>query len=142
MADPFVVDNSVVMTWCFEDETTAYGDSVLDRLSKTTAVVPAIWPLEVTNVLLVAERRGRLAAADSARFVSLLLRLPIAVEHWHPERIMKEVLDLGREKKLSSYDASYLSLAMTKGYPIATIDTNMLKAARELGVEVLSTHNT
>jgi predicted nucleic acid-binding protein len=90
----------------------------------------------------VAERRGRLAAADSARFVSLLLRLPIAVEHWHPERIMKEVLDLGREKKLSSYDASYLSLAMTKGYPIATINTNMLKAARELGVEVLSTHNT
>ena len=139
MADPFVIDNSVVMTWCFEDEISAYGDSILNRLSKATAVVPAVWPLEVVNVLLVAERRGRLTAADSGRFISLLLQLPIVVEQWHPEKIMKEVLDVGRAQKLSSYDASYLSLAIAKGYPIATMDTNMLEAARQLGVKILTT---
>ena len=54
MKDRFVVDNSIVMTWCFEDEASPYADAVLDSLSEAVAVVPAIWPLEVVNVLLVA----------------------------------------------------------------------------------------
>lgn len=46
----FVIDNSVVMSWCFKDETSKYTDTVLDYLENTTAYVPAIWPLEVSNV--------------------------------------------------------------------------------------------
>lgn len=54
---PFVVDNSVAMAWCFEDEANPYTESVLDRLQADEAVVPSIWPLEAANVLLLAERR-------------------------------------------------------------------------------------
>jgi len=57
MVEHFVVDNSVVMSWCFKDETNRYADSILDRLTKATAVVPSIWPLEVVNILLVAEQQ-------------------------------------------------------------------------------------
>ena len=60
MTEQFVVDNSVVMSWCFKDETNNYADTVLDRLTEEAAVVPSIWPLEVVNVLLVAERQKRL----------------------------------------------------------------------------------
>ena len=66
--DRFVLDNSIVMAWCFEDESDSFADAVLEQLQTKTAIVPAIWPLEVGNVLLVAERRGRLSEADSARF--------------------------------------------------------------------------
>jgi len=58
-------DNSVVMTWCFKDETSQYADAILDSLEIVTGFVPSIWPLEVGNVLLVAERNKRLSEADS-----------------------------------------------------------------------------
>ncbi|MDD5343367.1 MAG: type II toxin-antitoxin system VapC family toxin [Smithella sp.] len=133
----FVIDNSVVMSWCFKDETSKYTDTVLDYLENTTAYVPAIWPLEVSNVLLVAERRKRLNQADSSRFISLLFELPIIVEPESPERMLSEILALAREYKLSSYDASYLDLAMRKGLPIATTDKNIMSAARKSHVPIL-----
>jgi predicted nucleic acid-binding protein len=136
MDTDFVVDNSVVMTWCFKDETSQYADAVLDRLENHTALVPSIWPLEVGNVLLVAERRGRIGRADSARFMALLGELPIIVEQESPERMLKEIFALGRDYKLSSYDASYLDLAMKKGLPLATLDKNLLAAANQSNVSI------
>lgn len=129
MSENFVIDNSVVMAWCFEDETSRYADTVLDKLEVSTAIVPSIWPLEVGNVLLVAERKKRLSEADSARFIALLTELPITIEQEPPGRMLKEILALAREHQLSSYDASYLDLAMRKGLPIATLDNGLVAAA-------------
>ena len=137
MSESFVVDNSVVMSWCFKDETNQYADAVLDRLSEATAFVPSIWPLEVVNVLLAAERKKRLNEADSVRFITLLSQLPIMVEHERPERIMKDLLALARANNLSSYDASYLDLSMRKGFPLATLDTRLREAAKKTEVPVL-----
>ena len=137
MSESFVVDNSVVMSWCFEDEESQYADAVLDRLSEATAFVPSIWPLEVVNVLLAAERKKRLNEADSVRFITLLSQLPIMVEHERPERIMKDLLALARANNLSSYDASYLNLSMRKGFPLATLDTRLREAAKKTEVPIL-----
>ena len=138
MADDFVIDNSVVMAWCFKDETSQYADHILDRLEDSTGFVPSIWPLEVSNVLLVAERKKRISEAGSTRFIALLSELPIIVEQEPPERMIKEIFSLARKHKLSSYDASYLDLAMRKGFPIATLDKNLLAAAKRSKVRTLS----
>ena len=137
MTELFVTDNSVVMSWCFKDEGNQYADLVLDRLSEATAVVPSIWPLEVINVLLVAERRKRISEADSVRFITLLSQLPIVVEYEKPEQIMKDLLPLARIHNLSSYDASYLALAMRKGVPMATLDNRLINAAKAVDVKIL-----
>jgi predicted nucleic acid-binding protein len=136
MSEAFVVDNSVVMSWCFKDETNQYADAVLDCLSETTAFVPAVWPFEVVNVLLVAERKKRLSEADSVRFITLLSQLPIIVAHEGPQRMMKDVLALARSNNLSSYDASYLDLSMRKGIPIATLDNSLIEAAKKTNVPI------
>jgi predicted nucleic acid-binding protein len=136
MIEQFVVDNSVVMSWCFKDETNNYADTVLDRLTESIAVVPSIWLLEVVNVLLVAERQKRLSESDSIRFLTLLSQLPILVEYERPE-MMKELLALARSNNLSSYDASYLDLAMRKGVPIATLDKKLIEAAKRIDVPIL-----
>ena len=138
MAEQFVVDNSVVMSWCFKDETNSYADIVLNMLTKVSAVVPSIWPLEVVNVLLSAERQKRLSKSDSMRFLTLLSQLPIFVEYERPEKMMKELLALARNSKLSSYDASYLDLAMRKGLPIATLDNKLIEAAARNDVPILA----
>ncbi len=135
MAD-FVIDNSIVMSWCFADEENGYADLVLSRLESQEACVPAIWPLEVGNVLLVAERRKRLSEADSVRFLELLHDLPITVIQEPPERMCREIVALARVQKLSTYDASYLDLAMRKGLPVATLDSALQEGAENCEVHL------
>jgi len=132
----FVVDNSVVMSWCFKDENSSYADRVLDSLKGAVAVVPSIWPLEVVNVLLVAERKKRLSQSESVRFITLLTKLPIVVEHERQQRMMNHLLSLARTAHLSSYDASYLDLAMRQGLALASKDKGLIAAAREMAVPI------
>ena len=133
----FVLDCSVAMAWCFADETDAVADSVLDRLSEDTALVPSVWPFEVANVLLVAEWRGRIKAADAARFLDLLSALPITIDETTRERAWGPIVSLGREHGLSSYNAAYLELAMREGVPLASRDATLCSAAEASGVPVL-----
>lgn len=134
MAPRFVLDNSVVMAWCFEDAVNGYTDGVLDSLDAGEALVPSVWPLEVGNVLLVAERKSRLGKADSVRFLRLVSSLRIMVEQESPERMLKEIVALARGQHLSTYDASYLDLAMRAGLPFATQDASLRSAAKKCGV--------
>ena len=136
--NPFVLDCSVTMAWCFNDECDAYSDAVLDALKSTEALVPGIWPLEVANVLLVAERRKRLEQAASTRFLELLGALPIVVEESTRQRAFGPVLAAGREHGLSSYDAAYLELAMRHGLALASRDAKLRAACDQSGVELVA----
>ncbi len=130
----FVLDASVVMAWCFEDESNPYADAVLESLSSNSGIAPAVWPLEISNVLVVAERRGRINKAGSVRFIALISQLPVAVEPEPSQRVFAEIMALAREHGLSSYDASYLDLAMRRGLPLATLDARLQQAAQQAGV--------
>ena len=133
----FVVDNSVVMAWCFEDEASTYTEGVLDQLRGTQALVPVIWPLEAANVLLIAERRDRLTEAQAAHFAQLLQGLPILVEEADVARTLGPIVAVGRAHRLSAYDAAYLELAARQGLPLATQDSRLRKAAGNAGVALL-----
>ena len=133
----FVLDCSIAMSWCFEDEMDKYTESILDMLVEQQAIVPSIWTLEIINVLLVGEKRKRLTKASSLRFIELLYSLPIIVDHSESESMTYELYSLGHEYNLTSYDSAYLELAMRKGVPLATKDKDLKKAARKCGVELL-----
>ena len=133
----FVVDASVTIGWCFEDESDSFPAAVLDRLTSEEALVPSHWPLEVANVLLVGERKGRLTRAEAARFIELLGGLPIRIDGETAHRGFADALDLGRDHDLSAHDAAYLELAMRTGLPLATTDTRLRRAAAEVGVALV-----
>lgn len=135
--DGFVLDCSVTMAWCFEDESTPYTDHVQNLLSHTRAVVPSIWPLEVTNVLLVSERKKRLDEVRSTRFFHLLSVMPIDVDGLTGRQAFGAIAHLARAHSLSSYDAAYLELAIRYGIPIATLDEKLRTAAISAGVELI-----
>ena len=132
---PLVVDASVTLAWCFGDEESPETESILDLLAEDTAVVPALWELEVANVLLLAERRGRLTEAQSARFMTLLQQLPILVDTASVD--MTAILATGRRHGLTAYDAAYLVLAEHEGLPLATCDSRLRAAAKAVGVDVM-----
>jgi hypothetical protein len=65
----FVADASATLAWCFEDETNNWTDGLLDRLQHgDRIVVPAHWPTEILNGLLVASRRKRISQASPFSF--------------------------------------------------------------------------
>jgi predicted nucleic acid-binding protein len=130
----FVLDGSVTLVWAFEDETDAYAEAVADSFASAQAVVPALWPLEVANGLLVGERRKRITEAKVAPFLALLKILPIAVDDETALRAWQETLHLARAHQLSVYDAAYLEVAVRRGLPLATLDDDLKAAAAAVGV--------
>ena len=129
-----VVDASVTLAWLFEDESNAYTEKALSRLETENAMVPGIWLYEVANVLVLAERRGRITEAVSRQFRELLSRLPIQVDHLGQTELWSSATHLAREHGLTAYDAAYLELAMREGLPLATQDKALKEAARAAGV--------
>ena len=136
-ASGFIVDCSMTMAWCFEDETTSQTDAVLDRLETESAFVPTLWSLEVANVLRSAERRGRLIQEKAEKFLVTLQTLPIFMDREAPDRAWDEILPLARIHSLTPYDAAYLELALRLGLPLATLDKELCLAAASLGVILL-----
>jgi predicted nucleic acid-binding protein len=132
--EDFVLDCSITMAWCFDDEATPYTDSIRDSLADKRAIVPSIWPLEAANATIMGERRKRLDAARSQRFFVLLAALPISVDDETSSRAFSDIVHLARTHQLSAYDAAYLELAIRQGLPLACNDGKLKNAALAAGV--------
>ena len=134
----FVLDASVAVAWCFDDESTPAAWALLDRLRTAPGYVPTLWALEIGNILLGAERRQRITRARTTEFLEILCALDIRADAEVQPRALQVVLPLAREQGLTTYDASYLELAMRLGLPLATKDRALAGAAATLRVEVLA----
>lgn len=131
-----VVNCSVTMPWLLKNDASGYSEKTLNALQTGSAIVPALWHLEVQNVLLMFERRKRILRSESEQFCRLLADLPITTDDT-PERVSTgTAVALARERGLTLYDAVYLGLAMRTGTPFATLDKALRKAARRANVEL------
>ncbi len=131
-----VIDASIALAWCFEDEASAETDTIAKRVQHEGAVVPGLFQLEIGNILLQAERKGRLRPSDVAIRLALLGELPIATDPETAGRAWRDVIALARSHALTTYDAAYLELALRKGAGLATRDKALAAAAKALGVAV------
>jgi predicted nucleic acid-binding protein len=139
----FVLDASVALHWLTPDTQAAgmdYAHATLQALKDSQALVPALMPLEIANVVARIEAKGIVTEADSQRFIVLLDRLNIVIDPATAAHALGDTLNLARRYKLSAYDAAYLELALRSGLPLATLDTDLAKAATAAGVSVFGTH--
>jgi predicted nucleic acid-binding protein len=133
----FVLDCSVTMAWVFPDEATEGTNRLRELLVSDSAVVPCLWSIEVTNVLLAATRRRRIVRDDWSRVVGDLAALPIIVDAQPHDVVFRSVLPLADRHGLSAYDAMYLELAVRRALPLATLDKALAQACTVAGIEVL-----
>lgn len=133
----FVLDNSVALTWCFEEERTPATADLLERVGETGAIAPVLWPLEALNVLLVAQRRGRIDKERRQLLARFLSALPIKLDVETADLVWTEISRLAERFGLSSYDAAYLELAQRHQQPLASLDEDLRRAASALGLAVL-----
>ena len=136
----FVLDASVTMSWLLADgkpSSRSYAQVVLEAMKQpeTQAEVPVTWGLEVANVIGRAEAKGFVLEAQSNAFLEMLSGVPIVADRATFSRALGETLNVARRYRLSSYDASYLELALRAGIPIATLDDGLAKAAKRAGVK-------
>ena len=137
----FVLDCSIAAAWLFEDEASPETDNLLAYLKDGGASVPNLWHLEVSNVLIQAEKRGRITPAQIAARLELLGSLPIRTDIETALRTFREIITLARDQKLTTYDAAYLELAIRQGVPLATQDKALIRAAKTVEVEILPARN-
>ena len=137
MKSGFVLDCSVAMTWCFEDEATTETDKILDHFNQEAAIVPALWHLEVANVIALAERKDRLTENEVMEFWSLVDSLPIVTDTILPERGRKEIYYLARQHQLTVYDATYLDIAIRYSFPLATLDKELIRIANNIDIQTI-----
>lgn len=124
---PFVLDNSVVSGWYLDNQANAYTEAIAARLHEDRALVPAVWELELTNVLRTACLRQRMQAQAAQAVIAQIGLLPIDVDREAVPR--SHLLSLALRFGLSSYDAAYLELALRLQVPVASQDAALREAA-------------
>lgn len=127
----FVLDASIVLTWCFPDEESQKALEVSERIAAgERVVVPSFWRHEMLNALLVGARRKRLTPELTQAFLEDLDRLPVDVDVPASSAIVFQATQgLCRKHRLTAYDAAYLELAMRENQALATVDEDLRRAA-------------
>lgn len=132
-----VLDSSIALSWCFEDEQTPATLALLQRVAETGAAAPSLWPLEVLNALAMAVRRNRLATDKLQQLAALLGDLPVRLDDETTARAWRETSALASKHRLTLYDAAYLELALRSALPLASLDAALVAAAQSEGVTTL-----
>jgi predicted nucleic acid-binding protein len=134
----FVVDASVVLTWCFPDEQSDVAERVAKMFQQgDLAIAPSFWPHEVLNALLVGEKRKRISKTLIRGFLNDLAALPIQLQILKAEVVFDGIQSVSREFGLTPYDAAYLELATANGLPLATLDRDLIQACKKANVKLL-----
>ncbi len=137
----FVLDASVTLSWFLKDAASrdeAYSFAVMScfRVKESVAIVPVTWGLEVANVIARCESKRQVTETQSESFLTLLKDLAIEVDGDTFPQSLTDTLQLARRYRLSSYDASYLELAVREALPLATLDADLRRAAVKAGVKL------
>jgi predicted nucleic acid-binding protein len=135
----FVLDASIVLTWCFPDEEAQKALEISERIAAgDKAIVPAFWHHEMLNALLVGEKRNRLTPKLTQEFLEDLDRLLVDVDLPASSAVVfKATQSVCRRHGLTAYDAAYLELAIRENRPLATVDEELRRAAIAESVPLL-----
>jgi predicted nucleic acid-binding protein len=133
----FVLDASVAVAWCFEDETNAIADHALSVLESGAALVPLVWAAEVGNALMSGERRGRITSLQIEQSLEVIATLDITTDKDNVTGRLLHLLQVARSHRLSLYDSIYLDLAMRERLALATVDSALARAAEAVGVALV-----
>jgi predicted nucleic acid-binding protein len=130
----FVLDASVAAKWFLPDEASAGADAILKRAETEVAIAPSVFSVEIQNLLLSAERAGRIGLVEVEEALDQLRDLPIRLVT-SGDRVMPGAeLALAREFDLSAYDAAYLACAEDLDLELVTADALLERAARAFGL--------
>ena len=132
-----VLDSSLALSWCFENEATEATQEVLESLVTGTAFVPSLWWWEVNNSLCMSQRKGRITAEWRIRMTAMLTGLRIEEDEFSLRQVPGEIARLAIKHDLTVYDATYLEMAIRLALPLGSLDKPLRAAAHKTKVPCL-----
>lgn len=138
MKDLFVADASVGIAWALPSQSSPETDRLLEEvISGTSFVAPSLWMFEVANTLLKLMRRRRITSAQCDRARQNLSLLAPTMDDEGPRKALDTIFLLANEHRLTVYDGAYLELAIRRGLPLASRDSDLNRAAKACGIRTL-----
>ena len=135
MSASFIVDASVGFAWVYQGQATPETDQLLNEVAAgATVIVPALWYLEMANILLIAQRRHRLTAIQRNAALEKLTAMQFTVDEEGTRHVFGKTGELAEKYGLTIYDAIYLELALRRSLPLATRDEALTTAAKQCGI--------
>jgi len=132
-----VVDASIASAWLFAEQRAADLIAIARSVAAGGASAPALFVLEVRNVILMYERRKRIDRAMADRLLDRIGRVGILIDERGAGERISAVVEIARHHSLTVYDATYLELARRLGARLASLDAQLRAAAAAEGIQVL-----
>ena len=132
-----VIDASFAATLFLPDEGSARAAEQFAVAAQSAVIAPVLWQIEITNILIMAQRRKRITTAVLGQLAAIIDRLPVELELALTPGQRGAVINLALSHGLTAYDAVYLELAIRRGFVLLSLDSSLLKAARALGVGLM-----
>lgn len=133
---PLLLDCSVTVAWYFASEATDFTNELLARVGREPMFVPALWCLEFVSAIRAAERRRRIDAEDRRKILAQAARLPLEIDR--TALGIDELSDIVHRFDLTPYDGLYLELARRRQLTLATLDADLVRAARSAKVPIVT----
>lgn len=135
--DYIVLDASIALGLCFEDQIDATVLQCLEHLRKVPGVVTPQWHTEVAETLLAAERRKRILPTDREHFLNLLRALQLEIDHEGDNDAWGISFALATEHSIKIQDAQTLLLALRRKALLATCKPEVQRTAKKLGIGLI-----
>ena len=132
-----VVDASIAIGQVAEDADDPRVVRAFELVGSGRGIVPAHWPIEVANGLLMAVRRGRFDESVFIEAEQLLMSFDWSIQVLDLREIVLRCQPLATKHQLTMYDATYLELAVRFQLPLATLDRALIRAALVMGVQLV-----
>jgi predicted nucleic acid-binding protein len=134
----FIVDASVGIAWVYQSQATPETDHLLNQVAAgATVVVPGLWFFEMSNILLIAQRRHRLTVGQRKAAMEKLTAMQLTVDEEGTRNAFGKTSELAEKYGLTIYDATYLELALRRSLPLASRDEALRNAAKQCGLKAL-----
>jgi predicted nucleic acid-binding protein len=122
----YCIDASFMLSILLPDEKDSPNDTYIDGIKDKSIkfIAPHLLSYEVTNVLRMAVVRERISEKEGTILLTDFKDLPMSYFHIN----LATVFQLSLQNKLTVYDASYLSIALSHKCQLLTFDKELVKA--------------
>jgi len=137
---PVVLDASAAAAWVIPDESSDAAKDLYAHacMEDSGFHAPLIWGWEMGNMLLMAQRRERIAPGSAEAALQALARVRLQLDAPPDLHRQQQILRLAATHDLSYYDATYLELVLRLNGQLASRDRKLLAAAASCGIVCLS----
>jgi predicted nucleic acid-binding protein len=126
----YVIDTSVAFKWAIAEADSDKAISLRDdyRNGIHQLLAPDLFPTEIANSLLVAERRGRIQPGDWPVFFNDILRYCPILQAAVPNLVRS--YEIAALIQASIYDSLYIALAESESCQLVTADDKLFRNAQ------------